>query len=343
MEANRPNRQSIRLRGWDYTATGCYFVTCNTHGNRPLFGTIVNGRMVLNEAGRIAAEEWQKSASIRKEIELDEMVVMPNHVHGIVRIRRGEQPLARPGDVGAENAGAGDAGDLPVARPTGRGERPVARLLPKSLGALVAGYKGAVGKRINEMRHSPGAVVWHRNYWDVIVRDERALANIRHYIRFNPQNYHAVMQGGEPRYRGNRALLELPKLGFLASRGESSRHGRLPLKSGAAILSGFLSPMERAVFRAGLENSRSMIWVKPWGLQDDAATAPVRLALEAGRLLLISPFDDKHAVPSARRAAWCNQYVLAHCDRLVVGHLNPDGMLACILSEADPAMEIIYL
>ena len=62
-----PNRQSIRLRGWDYTGPGWYFITCNTHENRPLFGTVVNGRMVLNAAGRAAAEEWQKSASIRKE------------------------------------------------------------------------------------------------------------------------------------------------------------------------------------------------------------------------------------------------------------------------------------
>ncbi len=151
------------------------------------------------------------------------------------------------------------------------------------------------------------------------------------------------MQAGEPRHRGNRALLELPKLGFLASRGESSRHGKLPLKPGEAIISGFLSPMERAVFKAGLETSRPMIWVRPWGVEDDTETATVRRAIEAGRLLMLSPFDDKIEAPSVRRAAWCNQYVLAHCGRLVVGHLNPDGMLACILSEADPGMEITYL
>ena len=332
-----PNRQSIRMKGWDYTAPGYYFVTCNTHGSRPLFGTIVNGCMVLNEAGRVAAEEWRKSAVIRDEIELDEFVVMPNHVHGIVRIRRGELPVARMGDAGAENAGA-----LPGAR-TGRGDRQVARLFPKSLGAFVAGYKGAVGKRINAMRGTPGAVVWHRNYWDVIVRNDKALVNIRHYIRLNPQNYHAVMNGGEPRYLGNRALLDAPKLGFLASRGESSPHGTLPLKPGEAIISGFLSPMEHAIFRAGLDNRKPMIWVKPWGLNEGADAPPVRLAIAEGRLLLLSPFDDGVEVPSARRAAWCNQYVLAHCSRMVIGHLNPDGMLACILSEADPEMEITYL
>ena len=68
-----------------------------------------------------------------------------------------------------------------------------------------------------------------------------------------------------------------------------------------------------------------------------------RVALDAGLLLIVSPFDESIEAPSIRRAAWCNEFVLAHCDRMVVGHLNPGGMLACILSEADPELEIIYL
>jgi REP element-mobilizing transposase RayT len=351
-----PNRQSIRKKGWDYTTPGHYFVTLNTHGSRPLFGTIVNGRMALNDAGRIAEEEWRKSAQIRAEIELDEFVVMANHVHGIVRIvgasgRTPARPVARPsGDLpvasGDLPVASGDlpvaSGDLPVAR-TDCSARQGARLFPKSLGAFIAGYKGAVGKRLNQMRKSPGTAVWHRNYWDVIVRDAQALARIRDYIRFNPQNYHAVMKGAEPGYLGNRALLKLPQVGFLASRGAATPHGRMPLKVGEAILSGFLSPMERAVFKAGVAHGTPLIWVKPWGLQDGADTPPIRQALEDGRLLILSPFDDADEAPSARRAVWCNQYVLAHCNRMVVGHLNPDGMLACILSEATPDLEVCYL
>jgi hypothetical protein len=66
------------------------------------------------------------------------------------------------------------------------------------------------------------------------------------------------MNGGEAKYLGNTALLDLPKVGFLASRGQDALHGKLPLKPGEAILSGFLSPMERAVFRAGgMSNRRS--------------------------------------------------------------------------------------
>ncbi len=58
---------------------------------------------------------------------------------------------------------------------------------------------------------------------------------------------------------------------------------------------------------------------------------------------MLSPFSDDLDAPNVRRAAWCNQYVLAHCDRLVVGHLNPGGLLAYMLSEADPEKEILYL
>jgi hypothetical protein len=245
---------------------------------------------------------------------------MPDHVHGIVRVL---QKYGRP-------AGRPYRGDGP------------ARLVSQSLGAFIAGYKGAAGKRINALRGTPGAVVWHRNYWDVIVRNETALERIRQYIRMNPQNHHAVMNAPAPRFLGNRSLMDLPKLGFLASRGAANLHGRLPLRSGEAVLSGFLSPMERAVFRAGLAGNRPMIWVKPWGLRKDTDRPAVRRALDEGRLLVVSPFDDETDVPSLRRAAWCNHYVLEHSDRVEVGYLNPDGMLACVLSEADPEMAIAF-
>jgi REP element-mobilizing transposase RayT len=318
LDANLPNRKPLRLEGWDYS-NGCYFITCNTRDNKPIFGVIVNGRMVLSAAGQIAKEEWLKSAILREEVECDEFVIMPNHMHGIVRLRsrRGDPQVARPEQQ--------------------------ASLLPRSLGALVAGYKGAVGKRVNELHGTPGRVLWHRNYWDVIVRDEQALSNIRNYIRFNPMNYDVVMNCGEPKVLGARALLTLPTVGFLASRGENAVHGHLALTSGEVILSGFLSPMERAVFKAGLANRKPMIWVKPWALEEGIDSPGVQRALTEERLLIISPFADQIDAPSVRRAAWCNQYVLAHCTRMVIGHLNPSGMLACILTEAPPDLDITYL
>lgn len=320
METKLPNRQSIRMQGWDYTSPGYYFVTCNTHGGQALFGVIINGRMVLNEVGRVAEECWRAIPMHFPNAQIDEFVIMPNHMHGIVRLvppTCGEQHSL--GDVIGAYKSA-------VSRVIGRGK---GRQLPTraDLGKI---SKGA-------------SAIWHRNYWDVIVRDSTALANIRHYIQANPRNYEVVMNVDEPLFLGNKALLDMPKMGFLASRGEAIQHGRLPVKSGEAILSGFLSPMEREVFNAGLKYGKPMIWVKPWGLDEASQTAPVRKAIEEDRLLVVSPFAGNIDAPSVRRAAWCNQYVLAHSGRVVVGHLNPDGMLACVLSEAEPETEIIYL
>lgn len=324
----RSNRQSIRLKKWDYTS-GCYFVTMNTHKSRALFGATVNGKMVLSEAGRIAENCWREIPVHFPKATLDEFVIMPNHMHGIVWLegRDASTPSSTPHrpQFGKPIAGA--------------------------LGTVVGAYKAAVTREMNrrglefQARPAAGAsAIWHRNYWDVIVRDEKALAGIRKYIRFNPQNYDVMMKVGDLQFVGNEKLLELPKMGFLASRGANDLQGRLSVKPGEAMMSGFLSPMERAVFKAGLEHKRPLVWVKPWGeTGGEFQACSIRAALDEGRLLIISPFSDCGDAPSVRRAAWCNQYVLAHCGRMVVGHLNPGGMLACILSESDPEMEMIYL
>ncbi len=91
-------RRSIRLRDYDYSRAGAYFITVCTNGRELLFGEVIDGEVELNELGRIAAEEWLESARIRLEIGLDAWIVMPNHVHGIVIITddrcRGDRPVA---------------------------------------------------------------------------------------------------------------------------------------------------------------------------------------------------------------------------------------------------------
>jgi REP element-mobilizing transposase RayT len=79
-------RRSIRLPGYDYAQPGSYYVTIDTHNQKCLFGEIIIGEMRLNNYGIIAYEEWVKTPTIRHEIKLDEFIVMPNHMHGIVVI-----------------------------------------------------------------------------------------------------------------------------------------------------------------------------------------------------------------------------------------------------------------
>lgn len=315
MPPSAASRHAVRLRmqGRDFTSPGWYFLTISTKNMRTEFGTVVNGKMILNEAGKVADRFWQEIPQHFARAVVDEHVVMPNHVHGLLQLT---------------------ADDWHFEGHTARLEafgKPVAGSVP----TIIRSYKAAVSKAL-------GRSVWQSRFYEVRARDDAARANIRHYICQNPANFMAVMQGDEPEYLGNKELLKLPKAGFLASRGEATPHGKLPLKPGEAIISGFLSPMERAVFQAGLKHKRPLIHIATAcrdALHDSTAC---RDAIENGRLLVVAPFTA-HDAPNARRATWCNQYVLAHCDRAVIGHLNPDGMLACILSEADPEKEIIYL
>jgi len=335
MQEHLPERKNLRLKGWDYATPGHYFVTICTHDKKPLFGTVVHGRMVLNDAGRMVQRVWENLPRYYAGMESGEAVVMPDHFHGVVRITRqagvGLRANPLPANVGRDQS---------PARTAGRDQSP-ARTVPDIIRNFKSYTTSQFFKSCCPCGQSPKKL-WHRNYWDVIVRDEKALANIQSYIRFNPQNYEVVMQCGEPCFLGNKELLLMQKMGFLASRAGPSVHGNLPLSKGEAIISGFLSPMERKVFWAGLEHQKPLIWVKPWSLEEGLDVPAIQRALAEGRLLILSPFAEKEA-PSVRRAAWCNEYVLAKCQRLVVGHLNPEGMLACILSEADPDKEIIYL
>jgi REP element-mobilizing transposase RayT len=85
-DARVHHRRSIRLRGYDYSHPGAYAVTVCTHLKRPVFGEIVEGEMVLNDAGQMVQETWEQMPSHYPDCGLDAFVVMPNHVHGIILI-----------------------------------------------------------------------------------------------------------------------------------------------------------------------------------------------------------------------------------------------------------------
>lgn len=85
-DLDRHHRRSVRLRGYDYSQPGAYFVTVCTQDRACLFGAIVNGTVRLNDSGQIVHQEWLRTAKMRPNVELDAFVVMPNHVHGIIRI-----------------------------------------------------------------------------------------------------------------------------------------------------------------------------------------------------------------------------------------------------------------
>jgi len=166
------HRRSIRLPAYDYTQPGAYFLTVVTHQRQCLFGEVVDGQVLVSAYGEAVRQEWLRSTQIRREIQLDAFVVMPNHIHGIVII-------------GGQTVGA--HGRAPPGRaPPGRA--PLHRS-PLSLGSFVAGFKSAVTKRINEIRATPGLPVWQHNYYERVIRNEEELRQIRQYIIDNPAQW----------------------------------------------------------------------------------------------------------------------------------------------------------
>ena len=128
---------------------------------------MIDGKMQLTLLGQLVYAEWQKTAVIRPNIYLDAFVVMPNHLHGIIVIFFNEAPL-----VGATRRVA----------PT---------LQSGSLGAIIGQFKSVVTKRYRRFRKNDESPIWQRNYYEHIIRNERAYFAIREYILSNPVNWGA--------------------------------------------------------------------------------------------------------------------------------------------------------
>jgi putative transposase len=173
-DPEKHHRRSIRLKGYDYSSAGAYFITLCTHHRECIFGEIMDGAMHLNPYGMIVAKNFQWLSERYPYVHLDEWVIMPNHLHGILVLNR------QPGRGVLQNAPTN------VENTTTQSEKTPKY---KSLGRLIGAFKTVSTKRINILRDTAGNVVWQRNYYERIIRDERALNNIRRYIQMNPINW----------------------------------------------------------------------------------------------------------------------------------------------------------
>ncbi|NIS78648.1 MAG: transposase [Anaerolineales bacterium] len=157
----KANRRSNRLKGYDYTQPGAYFVTVCTVDHRNIFGEIMGGDIHLNVFGRIVRVCWLWLSNHYKYVELDQWILMPNHIHGILT-------------VSGRRGGSRTAPTNPPRKPLGR---------------LIGAFKTVSSKWINEIRASPGIPLWQRNYYDRVIRNQGELDRIRQYIDDNPQNW----------------------------------------------------------------------------------------------------------------------------------------------------------
>ena len=190
-------RRSIRLRGYDYSRAGAYFVTICTQNLLCLFGEIVNGEMVPNDAGS-NVERWYGELEDKfPDIRCDEFVCMPNHVHFVV-VNTGAGSLVRPDGerhpVRADSQRPANETTVradPGVRPGPSSARPDGLPAASSLSTVVQWFKTMTtnayirGVKQSGWRPFPGKL-WHRNYWEHVVRDESEWNRIREYIRNNP-------------------------------------------------------------------------------------------------------------------------------------------------------------
>lgn len=167
------SRKNLRLERYDYAASGAYFVTVCAQGRAGLFGEVVDDEMRVNNAGELIRNVWNELPSRFQNVVLDEFVVMPNHVHGIVWM--GVQKIA---DVGALLAAPGH--DVPATPNQG------AASSAPTLGGVMRAFKSLSAIAVNRLLERTGVSVWQRNYYEHVIRDERELNLVREYIVNNP-------------------------------------------------------------------------------------------------------------------------------------------------------------
>ena len=182
------HRRSIRLKGYDYSQSGLYFITLCTVDRTCMFGNVVEGKMQLNDIGQLVEQEWLNTINIRHDdVRLHNYIVMPNHFHAIIEIRRGESHSPQSHSPQSHSSQPHSLKSLsPQTINEGninKNDSPQRMKSPsKTVGAIVRGFKGAVSRQL-------GYTVWQRNYYEHIIRTDESYRHISTYIENNPTKW----------------------------------------------------------------------------------------------------------------------------------------------------------
>jgi len=178
MAAKNFHRRSIRFKGRDYTAPGIYFVTiCSADGSN-IFGRVNDGTVVENRLGQLVRARWLEIPRHFANVELDAFVVMPNHVHGLIHLRKTGAPAV----------------DRFAASPSKERQEEFRKPVPTSLATVVRTFKAAVTRDARRILSKPGKALWQRSYYERVVRDGKEYADTYRYICENPMRWDADME-----------------------------------------------------------------------------------------------------------------------------------------------------
>jgi len=153
-------RKQVRLKGYDYSESGHYFVTICVKNRKGFFGSVAEGKMDLNVYGAIVSECWYDLPKHYVNCSLDSFVILPNHVHGIVVI---------------DNRNV-----------VGNGFKPFPT---HGLSEIVRGFKTFSSRKINERVRNRDRFSWQKSFYDHVIRSEKSLEKIREYIQNNPMKW----------------------------------------------------------------------------------------------------------------------------------------------------------
>ena len=174
-------RRSIRLPGYNYAQPGAYFVTICTHGGECVLGDVVDGEMILTDWGHVVVESWEAIPAHFQNVETNAFVVMPNHVHGVLVIAPDRRGTACRAPTTTESFG-----------------KPVSGSLPTIIRYSNPRYQSASIR----VRARPQARSGQRNYYEHVIRTDRAMHAIRRYIAENHawhlDKYNAMASGPDP-------------------------------------------------------------------------------------------------------------------------------------------------
>ena len=197
----RHHRRSIRLKGYDYSRAGMYFITICTKNRACLFGNIENGVMQLNDAGRMVENQWLKLPDRFQNIALYEYVVMPNHFHAILEIVgatlvvvQNHHHGAQNHHHGVQNHHHGVQNDHHGVQNDRNGQPQGIAPTGKTIGNIVGAIKSITTveyiRAVKNMEWIPfNGKLWQRNYYERIIRDEKSYLDISDYIIKNPANW----------------------------------------------------------------------------------------------------------------------------------------------------------
>ncbi len=176
----KPCRKTIRLKGYDYSYNGYYFVTICTKNRIPFFGDIKDGKMMLNPLGSIAKKVFMHIPNYFRDIQTDAFIIMPNHIHAIFVLTRQTKTdgIARRGLIYQTPKSGRDKSGRDKSRPY---------YGAVSLGTIIRFYKAKTAYLLRAQ--GAAEFQWQRNYYEHIIRTENSLANIRHYIQNNPMQW----------------------------------------------------------------------------------------------------------------------------------------------------------